>query len=59
MVDYIPWPIIILIMKAIGQKNSEEFHLQIITMLKIQGTIKSPITYTKIVESKWCDNFIS
>jgi hypothetical protein len=46
-------------MKAIGQKNSEEFHLQIITMLKIQGTIKSPITYTKIVESKWCDNIIS
>ena len=59
MVDYTPWPIIILIMKAIGQKNSEEFHSQIITMLKIQRTVKSLITYTKIVESKWCENIIS
>jgi hypothetical protein len=59
MVDYTPWPTMILIMKAIGQKNSEELHSQIITMLKIQRTVKSPITYTKIVESKWCDNIIS
>jgi len=28
-------------------------------MLKMQGHVKSPITHTKIVESKWFDNIIS
>jgi hypothetical protein len=43
-------------MKAIGPTTSEELRSQSITVLKKHE--KSPISLTKIVESKWWDNMI-
>jgi hypothetical protein len=44
-------------MKAIGPTTSEELRSQSITVLKKHE--KSPISLTKIVESKWWDNMIN
>jgi hypothetical protein len=44
-------------MKAIGPTTSEELRSQSITVLKKHE--KSPISLTKIVESKWWDDMIN
>jgi hypothetical protein len=46
-------------MKAIGPTTSEELRSQSITVLKKHENVKSPISLTKIVESKWWDNMIN
>jgi len=46
-------------MTAIGPTTSEELRSQSITTLKMHEKFKSPITLTKIVESKWWYNMIN
>ena len=45
--------------KATRLNTSEELHSQWITILKMQENVKSPITPTKIVESKWWYDMIN